>query len=142
MGVAGSIGARVTAGSRSAAHLSRASSAGQRACPQFVELPEPIAAYFTGTNNHDTDTMLVPFDEAAIVKDEGRERRGLAEIQKWIEETTRKYSHTIAVTDIGQTTGKTVVTGLVSGNFPGSPVELRHIFTVADDKISRLEIVS
>ena len=35
----------------------------------------------------------------------------------------------------------TTVTGRVSGNIPGSPVELRFIFTLAQAKITRLEIV-
>ena len=33
-----------------------------------------------------------------------------------------------------------VVTGRVSGNFPGSPVDLRYVFTLEDGKIARLEI--
>ena len=36
--------------------------------------------------------------------------------------------------------GQTIVTGLVSGNFPGSPVSLRHEFTLDHEKIIRLEI--
>lgn len=103
-----------------------------------LELPEPIAAYFAGTNNHDIDAMLAPFAEAAIIRDEGQERRGLAAIQEWMEETTRKYRVTVAITDVA----KTVVTGRVSGNFPGSPVELRYAVTLAGDKIARLEILS
>ena len=30
----------------------------------------------------------------------------------------------------------------VSGTFPGSPVDLRYVFTLAGDKVSRLEIRS
>jgi hypothetical protein len=30
--------------------------------------------------------------------------------------------------------------GRVSGNFPGSPVELRYVFTLDGEKIARLEI--
>jgi hypothetical protein len=45
-----------------------------------------------------------------------------------------------AVTDVAKAGGKTVVTGLVSGNFPGSPVRLRHEFTFDRRKIARLEI--
>src|SRR5438876_4997210 len=43
-----------------------------------MELPEPIAAYFARTKKHDVDAMLAPFAAAAIVKDEGQERRGRA----------------------------------------------------------------
>ena len=103
-----------------------------------TERPEPIAAYFAGKNQHDINAMLAPFAGAAIVKDEGQERRGVAAIQEWMEETTRKYRVTVAVTDVA----KTVVTGRVSGTFPGSPVQLRYAFALAADNISRLEILS
>jgi hypothetical protein len=36
---------------------------------------------------------------------------------------------------------KTVVSALVSGNFPGSPVLLNFAFTLSGPKITRLEIV-
>jgi len=35
-----------------------------------IELPEPIAAYFAGTNKQDVDAMLALFAAAAVVKDE------------------------------------------------------------------------
>jgi hypothetical protein len=34
-----------------------------------------------------------------------------------------------------------VVTGRVSGNFPGSPVDLRFFFELEGDKISSLKII-
>src|SRR5712692_8859256 len=105
-----------------------------------TKLPEPLAAYFAAVNIHDIDAMLAPFSEAASVKDEGQERRGLAAIRQWIEETTRKYGVTIAVTNVAETTGNTTVTGRVSGNFPGSPVDLRYAFILDGKKIARLEI--
>jgi len=107
-----------------------------------IELPEPIAAYVAGKNQHDINAMLAPFAEAAIVKDEGQERRGAAAMQEWMEETTRKYRVTLAVTDVAKPDGKTVVTGRVSGTVPGRPVELRYAFTLAAGNISRLEILS
>ena len=106
-----------------------------------TKLPEPIAAYFAATNRHDIDAMVAPFAETALVKDESQERRGVTAIREWIEETTRKYRHTVAVTDVAEADGKTVVTGRVSGTFPGSPVDLRHLFTLDGGKIASLEIL-
>ena len=106
-----------------------------------IELPKPIAAYFAATNTHDVDAMLVPFAEAATVRDEGQERGGLAAIRDWMEGTIRKYGFTVAVIGVADEDGKTVVTANVSGNFPGSPAQLRYIFTLAGEKISRLEIL-
>ena len=105
-----------------------------------ARLPLPLATYFAATKTHDIAAMLAPFAKGAVVKDEGREYRGLEAIRDWMEETTRKYRFTLDVTDVAKAGGKTVVTGLVSGNFPGSPVKLRHEFTFDRRKIARLEI--
>ncbi len=107
-----------------------------------TKLSQPLAAYFAGVNVHDIDAMLNPFTDAAIVKDEGRERRGRDAIREWIEETTRKYGVTIEVTNAEETADNTTVTGRVSGNFPGSPIELRYAFILEGEKIARLEISS
>ena len=38
--------------------------------------------------------------------------------------------------------GKFVLTNRLTGNFPGSPIELEFVFTLAGDKIVSLEILS
>ena len=103
-------------------------------------LPEPLSAYFGAKNRHDIDAMLAPFSADAVVKDESRESGSLAAIREWMEETTRKYRDTVEVTDVAEADGRTIVTGLVSGTFPGSPAQLRFAFTLEDGKIIRLEI--
>ena len=85
--------------------------------------------------------MLAGFAEGAIVRDEGQERRGLAAIREWMEETVRKYQFKVAVNDVTEVNGHLVVMGRVSGTFPGSPVDLRHFLTLDANKITRLEIV-
>ena len=37
---------------------------------------------------------------------------------------------------------KTIVTNRLTGNFPGSPIELEFVFTLVGDKIVSLEILS
>jgi hypothetical protein len=105
-----------------------------------MTLPAPVAAYLTASNLHDVDAMIAPFSATATVKDEGQERQGTAAIREWMEEATRNYQPTVEVLGVTGTDDRTVVTGRVSGTFPGSPVDLRYTFTVADEKISRLEI--
>jgi hypothetical protein len=42
---------------------------------------------------------------------------------------------------VEQQGGKTVVTSHLTGNFPGSPVDLRFFFALEGDKIRSLEIM-
>ena len=103
-------------------------------------LARPLDAYFTAKNRHDVDAMLDCFAADAIVVDEAREQRGKTAIRQWIDETTRKYRVSVEVLDASESEGNTLVTGLVSGNFPGSPVKLRYAFALSDGRIVRLEI--
>lgn len=105
-----------------------------------VTLPQPIAAYFAATNARDIPTMIAAFSEEAVVADEGKRHQGLDAIRSWMNEAITKYDFKVEPTDFIETEGKTVVTGVVSGNFPGSPVHLRHSFTFDGAKIVRLEI--
>ena len=100
-----------------------------------TKLPEPLATYFAGHNNHDVDAMIGPFAEAAIVKDEGQEVRGLPAIRKWMEESNAKYTVAVIVINVAETAANTTVRGRVLGNFPGSPVELRFIFTLDQGRL-------
>ena len=102
-------------------------------------LSKPLEQYFTAKNHHDLDAMLAPFSEQAVVKDEGREIRGRAAVRQWMEEATRKYRDTVEVIDVAEADGSTVVTGLVSGTFPGSPVQLHFAFSLEGGQIARLE---
>jgi hypothetical protein len=105
-----------------------------------ISLPGPISAYLKAKNEHDVDAMLAPFDDDATVKDEGREHHGRSAVRSWLEDVTRKYRVTLDVKDVRDINGTTVVSGLVSGNFPGSPVLLEYTFTLSGPTIARLEI--
>src|ERR1700676_4231200 len=106
-----------------------------------TKLSEPLATYFAGHKNHDVDAMIGTFAESATVKDEGQERRGLPAIRKWRGGSNEKKTVAVVVINVAETAANTTVRGRVSGNFPGSPVELRFIFTLDQRKITRLEIV-
>jgi|SRR5580700_898945 hypothetical protein len=105
-----------------------------------IRLPAPISEYFGARNSFDVGRILAPFDEDAIVNDEGKEYRGRAEIRAWIDETTRKYRATAEPKDARKTRCEIIVSAVVSGNFPGSPLLLDHAFTLGGEKIGRLEI--
>lgn len=105
-----------------------------------LNLPKPIAAFFAADKT-DGEAVSRCFTENATVKDEGETHRGRAAIKQWKTEASKKYKYTSEPFSCEQEDGKTVVTSRLEGNFPGSPVNLRFFFDLADDRIASLEIV-
>lgn len=104
-------------------------------------LPIAIATYFTATNRHDREALLAGFADDAVVTDEGKMRRGAAEIRRWREETDDAFQYTIAVLDTERRGDDDyVVTARLEGNFPGNVVDLRLHFTMRGDRIAALAI--
>src|SRR6185436_5451346 len=95
-----------------------------------TKLPRPVADYVAGANAQDADTVTACFSEGAIVRDEGQTRQGISAIREWVEEVSRKYRPTVEVIDAAEKDGRTIVRGRVSGDFPGSPIELHYAFTL------------
>lgn len=107
---------------------------------KITTLTGPVANYIEAANAHDVDAVAASFSEAAVVRDEGQSRQGIAAIRQWATDVGKKYRPTVEVLDVVQTADKTILTGRVSGDFPGSPVDLRYVFILAGGKIERLEI--
>jgi hypothetical protein len=107
-----------------------------------ADLPIPIAIYIGAANRGETEALAQCFAESAVVRDEGKTIQGLAAIKKWMVETEQKYQHTIEPLASNQKDGKTIVTNRLTGNFPGSPIELEFVFTLDHDQIAALEILS
>jgi len=76
------------------------------------------------------------------VRDEGQTIEGLVAIKQWMTETRKEYQHTIEPLASAQKDSKTIVTNRLTGNFPGSPIELEFAFTLDGDRIATLEILS
>ncbi len=104
-------------------------------------LPPILTAYFTAANALRVDETSACFAPDAIVHDEGRTYADPAAIHGWIEETVRKYGARVEVRAVQQAEGKVIVTGLVSGNFPGSPAELDYEFTLRDGLITGFKVL-
>jgi len=107
-----------------------------------IDLPKPIAAYIAAENRGDTDALAQCFTEHAVVRDERRTIEGLAAIKEWKAETKRKYQHTVEPLASTWKDDKIIVTSRLTGNFPGSPIELQFIFKLDGNKIASLEIRS
>ena len=105
-----------------------------------VELPNSIAAYFAADRG-DSEAVARCFTDSAVVKDEGHTYNGVDEIRRWKAESSTKYTYTVETIAVEQSHGKTIVTGHLVGNFPGSPVDLRYFFELEGAKIASLEII-
>lgn len=105
-----------------------------------LDLPKPVAAYFTADQG-DGDAVARCFTDNAVVKDEGHTHLGIAAIKKWKDDVSAKYQYTTELMACENNDEKTVVTSRIAGNFPGSPVDLRFFFELADEKIASLEIL-
>ena len=104
-----------------------------------LTFPEPIAAYFAADKS-DAEAVARCFTSDAVVKDEGRTHAGIAAIKRWKSEASAKYSYTSAPLSLENKDGVCVVTSRLTGNFPGSPVDLRFLFRLERGKIASLEI--
>lgn len=104
-----------------------------------VQLPDPIAAYFSA-DSKDGDAVARCFAVDAVVTDEGHTHRGSAAIKAWKDKASLKFSYSTEPFASKIESGLTVVTSHVVGNFPGSPVDLRYAFGLEGDKIASLRV--
>jgi len=104
-----------------------------------LHLPKPVAAYFAADKVNE-DALSQCFTEGAVVKDEGHTYKGRTAIKQWRDEAAAKFEFTSEPFTCEEKDGKTVVTSRLTGNFPGSPVDLRFFFELQGDKIAALEI--
>jgi hypothetical protein len=108
----------------------------------FDGMPQPVITCLAAEQAKDARSLAGCFTEDGAVHDEGRDYRGRAAIQRWKEEADTKYRYVlqpISARTEGETT--TVLTRL-TGDFPGSPVDLNHIFTLSRNEFVSLEIRS
>ncbi|MFR9776582.1 nuclear transport factor 2 family protein [Micromonospora sp. MS34] len=93
--------------------------------------PDIIRRYFELAGQADKDAYFALFADDAVVEDEGRTHRGIAEIREWRRETPLV---SYEITDVEETPAGTVVTATISGDFPGSPFAgLKFRFEDYDD---------
>jgi hypothetical protein len=105
-----------------------------------VRLPDSIASYFEVANGAEDSALERCFTESAVVHDEHQMHQGHEAIRAWLREARRKYAFTSEPLDVVQQDSAVKVRARLSGNFPGSPVELNHVFRLTGDRIEFLEI--
>ena len=101
-----------------------------------------LTRFVESMNTHDSAAFIPCFAPEAVVEDEGHTHRGTSEIQAWIEEAFSKYQPVLEVASMTNTETGSVITGSVSGSFPGSPVVLNYHLTIVQDQITALKCVA
>ena len=107
----------------------------------YTKLPQVIATYMLAQNDNDSDKLITCFKDNAVVHDDGMEMRGTNAIKEWVDMSNEKYQFTTEVTGLVKRDEDTIVTGMLTGNFEGSPVSLDYHFTLNGDKIAMLSIL-
>ena len=105
-----------------------------------MNLPEPIPAYFAAANAFQAEVAAAHFTPDAHVHDENHDHVGREAVRAWIEDSSRKYRPQIEVLSADAQGDEVLVTNRISGDFPGSPIELKFAFTLRDGQIARLNI--
>lgn len=104
-----------------------------------LDLPEPVAAYFAA-DSRDGAAVARCFAHHGVVIDEGRTHVGQAAIKAWKDAASAQTSYVVEPVELETQADACIVTSRVTGNFPGSPVDIRYIFTLERGKIASLEI--
>ena len=106
------------------------------------KLPKPVETYIRAINARDADAFQSSFAHDAVVKDVGREIRGIAAIKEWANHEIFAVNVTLDVMGAVERDGQTIVTVKIDGTFDRTglpdPLLMDHCFTIAGDKIAAL----
>jgi hypothetical protein len=105
-----------------------------------INLPKPVAAYFAAEKAGDARALAGCFATDGVVHDEGGSFTGRAAIERWNTTARAKYHHTVVPLSVTDRDDALVVLCSVAGEFPGSPVQLQHVFRLDNETITSLEI--
>jgi ketosteroid isomerase-like protein len=107
-----------------------------------ISVPGSVATYLAAEAAKDTERLGECFHEDAVVRDEGREHRGIAAIKAWHREVNEQFRYVVEPIEASGSGPAVVVRARVSGDFPGSPIERRFHFTVSEGKVASLEVTA
>ena len=104
-------------------------------------VPDVIRRYFVLDEGREIDSIVALFAEDATVTDEGETRHGTAQIRAWQTGPASQYTYTTEILGTDAVAAdRYVVTGRLTGNFPGGVAELRWDFTLRGERINTLVI--
>ena len=107
-----------------------------------LDVPKPVAEYLAAEEVKDADALSRCFSEDSIVHDGGQEYHGRDSIRQWKQAADAKYRYLLQTVHVQNFGDLVTVRARLTGEFPGSPVELDHIFKLSNNMIVSLEIRS
>jgi ketosteroid isomerase-like protein len=107
-----------------------------------LNVPAVVAEYLSAERAKDASRLSRCFAEHGIVHDEGRDRCGREAIRQWKEEVDAKYRYVSEPLAASVNDDTVTVRTRLTGDFPGSPVEVSQVFTLEGGTIVSLEIHS
>jgi|APTNR8051073442_1049403.scaffolds.fasta_scaffold08101_3 hypothetical protein len=103
-----------------------------------TDLTPLLSRFVSHMNDEDSAAFSACFTEDAVVEDEGHTHRGRAAIQAWIANAFANYAPKLEVANVSITEAGSVISGMVSGTFPGSPIMLHYHLVHDEAQISHL----
>lgn len=107
-----------------------------------IELSKPIEAFVHAVNAGDERTFASSFNQDAIVKDIGREIRGITAIADWARHEIFSVNVVLELMNAVAHEGQIIITLKVDGTFDRTglpdPLVMEHCFTIVEDKIASL----
>ena len=102
------------------------------------DMPEPVAAYLAAAGAKDTDGL-----SRCFTGDESTTRgRVIAVVTRSKQAAYAKYRYVLQTISVQVHGDDVTVRARLTGEFPGSPVELDHVCKLSHNKIALLEIRS
>ena len=106
----------------------------------ITDLPPTIARFVETSNVRDVSGFVSCFAADAVVDDDGGTHRGLDQVREWKQKTQDTNRYRIDPVRLERRSGDTILTATLTGDFPGSPVDLNYAFTMVGDAIEALRI--
>ena len=105
-----------------------------------------LAEFIAAVNAFDEDAIVATFASDALVNDVHREFWGTEAIRRWVAREIVGDRVTIAVTEVLDRHGDSIVRGRYDGDYDKTnlpdPLILTHYFTVRDGKIVTLMVIA
>ena len=108
----------------------------------MLNLPSVVVEYLSAERARDAARLSLCFAEDGVVHDEGRDRRGRDGIRQWKEEVDAKYRYVSEPLAASAQKDTVILRTRLTGDFPGSPIEVNQIFRLDRGQIASLEIRS